>query len=138
MDRIERWIKRQIAYAVRGGLGQWVDSQESSLGKPIYRVTNGPVTLVLSQMGFIYDGVSPHFECRYDEVEALNLATLPELMRGMYHEPRVLTIGVILWGVSTRHDLQLPTRVYCDVATLLARIVRSPPGTRPGDNGRLI
>jgi len=135
VDRIERYIKRKLAAAVRGGFGQWVDSPESALGKPIYHVTDGPMTLVLSQMGFIYDGVAPqHFECRYDEVEALNWVTLPELSRGKYHG-KMLTIGVILRGVPTRHDLQLSANVYCNVVAPLWWIVRYPPGSRPGDDG---
>ncbi len=123
MDRIERWIKRSLASAVAAGIGQWADSPESALGKRFYQVTDGSMTLVLSQMGFTYEGPPRSFECRYDEVEAIELAPLADVMRLRGDLSKILTTGIILRGVPERLKLQLPLRVYSQVVTVLFRIV---------------
>ncbi|RUP11004.1 hypothetical protein [Hyphomicrobium sp.] len=124
MDRIERWIKRSLASAVAAGIGQWADSPESALGKRIYQVTDGPMTLVLSQLGFTYDGAPRSFECRYDEVEAVELTPLVEFMRLRGDLSKIVTTGIILRGVTERLELQLPLAVYSSVVTVLFRIVK--------------
>ena len=123
MDRIEQWIKRKLASAVVAGIGQWAESPGSALGRPIYHVTDGPVTLVLSELGFTYEGPTLRLECRYDEVEAIKLAPLVEIMRLRGDLSKMLTIEVVQRGVLPPHVLQLPLRVYSQVATVLARIV---------------
>ncbi len=70
---IEEWIIRKSAAAVAAGLGDWVDAPATLLGKPIYKVTDGPATLVLSELGFSYDGLPASFDSRYDRVEKLIL-----------------------------------------------------------------
>ena len=123
MDRIERWIKRKLAPAVAAGIGQWAESPAGALGKPIYHVTDGAVMLVLSELGFMYDGPSPPFECRYDEVEAIKPATLVEIMRLRGDLSKMLTMEVKWRGVPGPLKLILPLRVYTSVAMVLVRIV---------------
>lgn len=122
-DAIERWIKRRLAAAVAAGTGEWSNSAESALGKPIYQVTDGPMTLALSELGFTYTGLTPKIECRYDQVEALQLAPLVEIMRLRGDLDRHLNIGVVMRGSSARLEMQWPFRVYTSVATVLQRIV---------------
>ena len=124
MDRIERWIKQRLAAAVAAGLGQWTDSPGSAIGRPIYHVTAGPVMLVLSELGFTYTGPTLSLECRYDEVEAIKLASLVEVMRCHGDLSKILTIEVTRRGAPAHYALQLPLRVYSSVATVLARIVK--------------
>lgn len=123
MDRIERWIKRKLASGIAAGIGQWADTPESAFGKQIYQVTDGPMTLALSQLGFTYDGPPRPFECRYDEVEAIELTPLQELVRLRGDLSKILTTAIILRGVPDRLELQLPLRVYSSVETVLFRIV---------------
>jgi len=124
VDRIERWIKQKLASVIAAGVGQWADSPGSALGKPIYQVKDGSVTLVLSQLGFKYEGPTPPIECRYDEVEAIKLAPLTEIMRLRGDLNKMLPLGVILRGAPERLEMQWPLRVYSNVATVLERIVR--------------
>ena len=111
MGRIEQWIKRKLAVAVADGNGQWVSSPELALGKPIYQVTAGPVTLLLSELGFKYEGPTPYLECRYDKVEGFKLAPLVEIMRLRGDLSKMLTIGVILRGASVPIEMQWPLQV---------------------------
>jgi hypothetical protein len=124
VDRIEQWIKRKLAVAVADGNGQWVNSPESALGRPIYKVTAGPVTLVLSELGFKYEGPTPPIECRYEDVEAIKLAPLVEIMRLRGDLSKMLPVGVILRGAPAPLEMQWPLGVYSNVATVLERIVR--------------
>jgi len=81
------------------------------------------MTLVLSQMGFTYEGPPQPFECRYDEVDAIELTPLLEFMRLRGDLSKIVTTGIILRGVPERLELQLPLRAYSQVVTVLYRIV---------------
>lgn len=123
MITVEQRIKRKLAASVAAGIGQWADSPGAALGKPIYHVKDGPVTLVLSELGFTYDDSAQCFECPYDEIEVFTPATLVEIMR-LHRDPRnFLTIKVKRRGVPAPRELKLPVRVYSSVAPLLGRIV---------------
>ena len=124
MDRIELWIRQKLSSVIATGVGKWAVSPESALGKPIYYVKDGSVTLLLSQFGFKYEGPTPPIECRYDEVEAIKLAPLTEIVRLRGDLSKMLPLGVILRGAPERLEMQWPLRVYSNVATVLERIVR--------------
>lgn len=123
MDKIERWIKRQLASAVDAGIGQWDDSTESALGERIYQVTDGQMTLMLSKTGFMYHGTSSSFECRYDEAESIELAPLVEIMKLRGDLSKILELGVYVQDRLDYLTMELPLRVYSSVAPVLARIV---------------
>jgi len=121
---VEQWIKRKLDIFVSHGYGQWVDSPESVLGRPIYQITYGPTTIVLSELGFKYDGPTPPIECRYDEVGGLKHITLPELARLRGDLNKMVTVGVILRGASAPLEMQWPLLLYSNIITVLDRIVR--------------
>ncbi|RZF64932.1 hypothetical protein EWE75_08715 [Sphingomonas populi] len=124
MGKIERWIRQKLGSAVAAGSGEWAASPPSNFGQPIYKFADGSMTLTLSELGFSYDGPTPGIERRYDEVEALELAPLENIMRlrGDLNAP--ITIGVIIRGASVPVEMRWPLRVYSNVATVLDRIVR--------------
>lgn len=116
-------MKQKLASAVRAGIGQWADTAKSPLGRPIYQVTDGPVTVVLSELGFAYCGPTPAIERRYDEVADIDLGPLTELMMARGDLSKLMTIRVILHGSPTPLEMQWPLRIYSNVATVLLRIV---------------
>ena len=126
---IEQWIKHKTAAAVRAGVGEWVDCPATAFGKPIYRLTDGPVTFVLSELGFMYDGPPASFECRYDGVEQLEVPPLREIMpRGGDLLPRnagsrLLTSNVLRRDGSQRLQMQFSLIASNLVASVLPRIV---------------
>jgi hypothetical protein len=122
--RVERWIRQQLASAVAAGNGQWAISSSSAFGKAIYQVADGAMTLTLSELGFRYEGATPAIECRYDEVQSLELASLQSIMRLRGEPDAPLAVGAIIRGASLPIEMQWPLRVYANVATVLDRIVR--------------
>jgi hypothetical protein len=126
---IEQWIKRRSEAAVSAGLGEWINSPETAFGKPIYRVADGPVTFVLSEFGFTYDGPPASFECGYSEAEDLKLAPLTEIMPRdgdllpRSNRSRLLTLSVMKAGDQEALSLQFSLRVYNQVASVLPRIL---------------
>lgn len=121
INQIERLINEQLTSAVAAGFGQWVDSPVSALGRPIYQVTHGSVTLVLSQLGLVYDGPALPFACRYAEIEQVELSTLDHLSQ---LPGESLNIKIVLCEAPERLVMQLPLRIYAEVATVLDRIVQ--------------
>ena len=134
---IEQWIKRKSAAAVAGGLGEWADAPATVLGNPICRLTDGPVTLVLSELGFAYEGPPEAFECRYDQVDDLNLAPLRDLMPRegdllpRMDGSRLLTISAVKSVSNLPVEMQFSLRMYNQVATVLPRIVIELARTQP-------
>jgi hypothetical protein len=118
---IERLIKERLAAAVAAGFGHWVDSPVSALGRPIYHVTHGPVTLVLSESGLLYDGPALPFACRYAEIEHIELSTLGDLT---LFPDESSSIEIVLGGVPEPLGMYLPLRIYTEVATVLDQIVQ--------------
>ncbi len=124
MDKIERWIRQRLGPAVAAGSGEWTTSPTSIFGQPIYKVADGTMTLTLSELGFCYNGPTPAVERRYDEVEALELASLQTIMRLIGDSNASVTIGVIMRDASLPVEMRWPIRIYSNVATVLDRIVR--------------
>ena len=126
---IEQWIKRRCEAAVAAGLGEWLDGSATQFGLPIYRVTDGPVTLVLSEMGLSYDGPPAPFECRYDQIKKLDLARLSEIMARegdllpRSEHSRLLTLSILNSGDQRLFAMQFTLRVYNQVASVLPHIV---------------
>ncbi|MEG3147453.1 hypothetical protein U1839_22600 [Sphingomonas sp. RT2P30] len=82
------------------------------------------MTLTLSELGFSYEGATAAVKCRYDEVEALQLASLQAIMRLRGERDAPLAVGVIMRGACLPIEMQWTLRVYSNVATVLDRIVR--------------
>jgi len=126
---IKQWIERRSAAWVRAGFGQWVDSPESALGRPIYRVADGPVTFIFSELGFVYDGPPASFECEYSEVERIEVAPIREIMPKegdllpRSDLSRLLTITVIHRDVLKNLKMNFPLKAHNLVASVLPRIV---------------
>lgn len=124
MGKIERWIRQKLGSAVAAGSGEWAALPTSDYGKAIYKFADGSMTLLLSELGFSYVGPTPAIACRYDKVEALELAPLVNIMRLRGDLDAPITVGVILRGVPVPLDMRWPLRLYSNVATVLDRIVR--------------
>jgi hypothetical protein len=127
---IEQWIRRRSTAAVDAGLGEWADASElTELGKPIYRMDDGPVRLMLSELGFAYDGAPAAFECRYDQVEVLHLAPLRDLLPKNHDllprngQSRLLILGITRKGDLQRLEMQFSLRAYNQVVSALSHIV---------------
>ncbi len=127
---IEQWIRRRSIAAVDVGLGEWADASEiTALGKPIYRMDDGPVKLALSELGFAYDGAPAAFECRYDQVETLHLAPLRELLPKNHDllprngQSRLLILGLSRKGSLQRLEMRFSLRAYNQIASVLPHIV---------------
>lgn len=126
---VEDWIKRRCSAAVDNGLGRWVDSPETVFGRPLYEVTDGPVTLTLSELGFKYDGPPASFACRYDNVVDYDTALLREILpkEGDFlprsELSRLLTFRIYERGASQPWDMQFSLRVYNQVHTVLDHIL---------------
>jgi hypothetical protein len=122
IDKIERLIKDRLASAVAAGIGQWVDSPASALGRPIYHVTHGLVTLVLSQLGLVYDGPALPFACRYAEIDHIQLSALDAPTQ---FPDELSTIQIVLRDVPEGLEMHLPLRIYTDVAAVLTGVVKA-------------
>lgn len=125
---IEQWIKRRSAAAVSAGLGKWANSPDTAFGKPIYRVVDGPVTLVLSEFGFTYDGPPASFDCGYGQATGLKLAPLKEItprdgdLLPRSNRSRLLSLSVIRSGDRRVLRMQFSLMVYNQVASVLPRL----------------
>ena len=124
MITIEKWIRRKLAAAVAAGIGEWVESPVTDLGRPIYGVTDGGSRLVLYELGLVFSGpLSTSITCRYDEIQALETLSLVELMNVGGDLEKMVSIGVIWRGGRPAFSMRLPLRVYSQVVTVLGRIV---------------
>lgn len=131
---IEQWIRRKSIAAVDAGLGEWADASEISvLGKPIYQMHDGPVRLVLSELGFAYDGAPAAFECRYDQVKVLHLVPLRELLPKNHDllprndQRRLLIMGITRQSSLQRLEMQFSLRAYSQIASVLPHIIDGLP-----------
>jgi len=131
MDKTERWIRQKLVSAVAAGSGEWATSSDSAFGKPIYHVVDGAMTLTLSELGFSYAGTTPAIQSRYDEIEALELAPLQDIMKLRGDLNAELRIAVVIRGVPHPAEMLWSLRVYSNVAALLHRIVSEFAISRP-------
>ncbi len=88
------------------------------------------MTVVLSELGFSYEGPPASFECRYDRVEQLLSPPLPEVIPKAgdvlprTDQTRLLTIELRLDGASALRELRFSLLAYCQIISVLPRIVR--------------
>jgi hypothetical protein len=124
-DRIERWIRRAAAPNVRLGEGEWAYSPETELGKPIYRLHYGSVTLTLLQLGFSYEGPGRSFECRYTDLEEIEGPSLKDYMLAMRdRDPDKMLVSTLTIRVEPYSiEMELSARSGWVVPTI-GRIVR--------------
>lgn len=124
MGKVEGWIRQKLVSAVDAGCGEWAAFSDPGLGRPIYHVADGSMTLTLSELGFRYAGTTPTIQSRYDEVESLELASLREIMALGGNLNGELSIGVVMPGLPHPAEMRWPLRVYSNVAPVLDRIVK--------------
>lgn len=119
--RIEGLIRERLAGAVADGLGQWMDSPSSPLGRPIFRLAQEVVTLVLAESGLLYDGPALPFACRYAEIEHIALSDFDAPTPS---PDEFSCIEISLREIPERLQLKLPRHICPDVATMLDLIVQ--------------
>jgi hypothetical protein len=122
-DKIEKWIRMEAARRIVLGEGRWVDSPETAFGKPIYHLSYGPVTLILSQAGFTYEGPSPSFEHRYDEIETINPPTLHDCMMVRGNVDKMMFSELVMRAAPFQLEMQLQACLGW-VVNVIDRIIR--------------
>ncbi len=120
---VERWIRRELSAAVAAGNGRWGESSEANFGKSIYEVTDGQISLSLSQLGFTYRAPQSSISYFYDEIDTIELSSLTSLMEARGDLKKIMTIELVQIDKLQSERLELPLHIYSNVATVMARIV---------------
>jgi hypothetical protein len=125
-DRIEKRIRVQAAHHIPYGGGEWADGPENIFGRPIYRLSVDPMTIVFSQEGLTYEGPPQQFKCRYDEIKSVKTPTLKDYMHANSNAETILIAELIMRGQPSHLEIRFHAHLGWAV-NLIAAITQELP-----------